>query len=58
MLTSLALYLSLMMAIYLFSYSFIEGLKISESDDHVYGGTFIFSVTMAFVFSGLTYVFL
>jgi hypothetical protein len=57
MLETIALYLSLIMAVYLFLYSFIEGIKMSDSEKEVSGGTFIFSMTMAFVFSGLTYLF-
>jgi hypothetical protein len=52
----LPLYLSLVMAIYLFIYSFIEGIRISNSEEKVSGGTFIFSMTMAFIFSGFTYL--
>lgn len=55
MLETLPLYLSLIMAIYLFIISFIEGIRISNSEGKVSGGTFIFSFTMAFIFSGFTY---
>lgn len=58
LITKAALFLSFFMAIYLFSYSYIEALRISESDEKVYGGTFIFSSAMAFVFSGFTYLFI
>ncbi len=57
MVMDVAQYLSYFMAIYLFAYSYVQALKISESTRPVRGGTFIFSVTMAFTFSGLTYVF-
>ncbi|MDZ5471996.1 hypothetical protein SM124_09580 [Bacillus sp. 31A1R] len=57
MLESVALYLSLVMAIYLFAFSFWEGIKIANSDEKVFGGTFIISITSAFIFSGLTYAF-
>ncbi|WP_222119473.1 hypothetical protein [Siminovitchia fortis] len=46
------------MALYLFSYSYIEAIRISNSDDKVEAGTFIFMSCMAFVFSGFTYVFM
>ncbi|MGR3765487.1 hypothetical protein [Rossellomorea sp. NS-SX7] len=52
-----AQYLSYFMAIYLFAYSYVTGLKISESTKPVRGFTFILSVVMAFVFSGFTYTF-
>jgi hypothetical protein len=58
MLIKAALILSFIMAIYLFAISFVQAIKISESETEVRGGTFIFSVTMAFIFSGLTYVFI
>lgn len=57
MLESIALYLSLFMAIFLFAYAFWEGMKIANSEEKVYGGTFILTVTFAFIFSGLTYTF-
>lgn len=49
---------SFFMAVFLFLYSYIEALKISNSEGKVYGGTFIFSIVMAFIFSGFTYVFI
>ncbi|HEY4552092.1 MAG TPA: hypothetical protein VIG80_02745 [Bacillaceae bacterium] len=58
MLPNIALAVALITAIYLFSYSYIEALRISNAEDKVYGGTFIFSSIMAFVFSGLTYLFI
>ncbi|MBS4200117.1 hypothetical protein KHA93_10775 [Bacillus sp. FJAT-49732] len=58
MLTKIALIIALCMTVYLFSYSYIEALRISNSEERVYGGTFIFSSIMAFVFSGLTYLFI
>ncbi|UAC47655.1 hypothetical protein K6959_13580 [Bacillus aquiflavi] len=54
---TLALYLSLFMAIFLFSFAYIEGIKIANTEGKVYGGTFIFTVMMAFVFSNLAYTF-
>lgn len=57
MLESVALYLSFIMAIYLFAFSFIEGIKIADSEEgKIRGVTFIFSFTFAVVFSGLTYI--
>ncbi|MCA1057177.1 hypothetical protein LCM10_19720 [Rossellomorea aquimaris] len=56
-LIQLAQYLSYFMAIYLFAYSYVLGLKISDSTRPVRGFTFILSVVMAFVFSGFTYTF-
>lgn len=58
MLQTLALYLSLSMAIFLFAFAFFEGIRITNSDGKVYGGTFIVSVVSAFIFSGFTYVFI
>jgi hypothetical protein len=57
MLTNIALFLSFIMAVYLFAYSYVQALQICESKTPVRGMTFIFSVVMAFVFSGFTYVF-
>ncbi|HBZ09418.1 MAG TPA: hypothetical protein DEO65_06010 [Bacillus bacterium] len=57
-LTSIALTISFLMALYLFSYSYIEALRISNSDEKVEAGTFIFMSCMAFVFSGFTYMFI
>ncbi|WP_335870395.1 hypothetical protein [Bacillus sp. 2205SS5-2] len=51
MLTLLAFYVSFSTAVYLFSFSYIEALKIFSSSEKVYGGTFIFATTMALVFS-------
>ncbi|MGG0889699.1 hypothetical protein ACUXCC_003494 [Cytobacillus horneckiae] len=53
-----ALYLSVIMAIFLFSYSYVEGIKIANSEGKVYGGTFIFTVTAGFIFSRLSYIFM
>lgn len=58
MLQSIALYVSLIMAVYLFGYAYIEGLKIANTEDKAYGGTFIFSVVSAFIFSRFTYIFI
>ena len=57
MLQTLALYLSLIMAILLFLYAFFEGIKIADSEEKVHGGTFILTVTSAFIFSAFTFVF-
>lgn len=55
-LVSVAFYLSFIMAIYLFIFSFVEGIKMANSNEKVRGGTFIFTLTCAFVFSGFTYL--
>lgn len=55
-LESVALYLSFIMSVYLFAFSFIEGIKIANSNEKVQGGTFIVTLTLAFVFSGFTYL--
>lgn len=57
MLQTLALYLSLIMAIFLFLYAFFEGIKIADAEGKVQGGTFILSVISAFIFSAFTFVF-
>ncbi|WP_191090843.1 hypothetical protein [Niallia endozanthoxylica] len=57
MLQSIALYLSFIMAVFLFLYAYFEGIKIADSDDKVYGGTFILTTVSAFVFSALTFAF-
>ena len=57
MLQTLALYLSLIMAILLFLYAFFEGIKIADTEGKVHGGTFILSVVSAFIFSAFTFVF-
>lgn len=58
MLQTIALYLSLIMAVYLFLYAFFEGIKIADTDtdEKVYGGTFILSIISAFVFSTFTFM--
>ncbi|MCP3740689.1 hypothetical protein [Rossellomorea sp. BNER] len=59
MLVNFALIISILMALYLFSYAYIEGIRISDADQKVDGGiTFIFSIMMAFSFSGITYLFI
>ncbi|MEK3887687.1 hypothetical protein [Bacillus sp. FSL K6-3431] len=58
MLTTTAFIITLIMTVYLFSYSYIEALRISNAEEKVFGGTFIFSSSMAFVFSGLCYLFI
>ncbi|MGN7403470.1 hypothetical protein ACTHO0_26845 [Cytobacillus praedii] len=50
--------MSVIMAVFLFSYSYIEGMKIANSEGKVYGGTFILSVTAACIFTGLSHVFI
>ncbi|WP_428911230.1 hypothetical protein [Niallia sp. Krafla_26] len=56
MLQTIALYLSLIMAVFLFLYAFFEGIKIADSEEKVRGGTFILSVVSAFIFSGFTFI--
>ncbi|WP_338471987.1 hypothetical protein R4Z10_04270 [Niallia sp. XMNu-256] len=56
MLQTVALYLSLIMAVYLFLYAFFEGIKIADTDEKVHGGTFILSVISAFIFSTFTFI--
>lgn len=56
-LEDIALYLSFIMAVYLFAFTFFEGIKIANTEDRVNGTTFIFTCTSAFIFSGLTYIF-
>ena len=56
-LTNFALTVALLMTLYLFSYSYIEAYRISHGEK-VYGATFIFSSIMAFVFSGIAYLFI
>jgi hypothetical protein len=58
MLEMVALFLSVFMAVFLFSYAFVEGIKIANSKEKIYGGTFIFSIIAGFAFSRLTYVFI
>lgn len=57
-LTHIGLYTSTLAAVYLFAYAYIEAIRISNATEKVYGGTFIFSTVMAFVFSGFTYLFI
>lgn len=56
MLVDVALYLSFIMAIYLFTFTFIEGIRIANAEGKVNGTTFIFTCTSAFIFSSLTYI--
>jgi hypothetical protein len=56
MVQTAVIYLSLIMAVYLFIFSYIEGIRISNSEEKVSGGTFIFSFPMAVIFSGFTYM--
>lgn len=58
MLESIALYVSFLMAVFLFGYAYVEGLKIANTNGKAYGGTFIFSVVSALIFSRLTYFFI
>ncbi|WP_180955680.1 MULTISPECIES: hypothetical protein [Bacillus] len=53
-----ALYLSLVMAIFLIAFAYFEAIKISNADGKIYGGTFIFSVTSGFIFFGFTHIFM
>ncbi|WP_257959307.1 hypothetical protein [Bacillus sp. V3-13] len=53
-----ALYLSLVMAIFLFAFAYFEAIKISNADGKICGGTFILSLTSGFIFSGFTHIFL
>ncbi len=57
MLQTFALYLSFIMTLFLFSYAYIEGLKIANTEGKVRGETFIFSVTAALIFSSFTFAF-
>jgi hypothetical protein len=57
MLQTFALYLSFIMTLFLFSYAYIEGLKIANTEGRVRGGTFIFSVAAALIFSSFTFTF-
>jgi hypothetical protein len=59
-LTKAALIISFLMAMYLFAYCYLEALRISDADpdEKVEGGTFLVMSIMAFVFSGLTYLFI
>ncbi|MFT9596640.1 hypothetical protein [Mesobacillus sp.] len=58
MLQSIALYLSLIMAILLFSIAYIEAIKIANAEGKVHGGTLIFSSVCALLFSRFTYLFI
>ncbi|MDT0162423.1 MULTISPECIES: hypothetical protein [Bacillus] len=58
MLQTAALYLSFIMAVFLLAFSYFEGIKIADSEEKVYGGTFIFTTVSGFIFSGLTYAFI
>ncbi|PLS14620.1 hypothetical protein CVD28_27320 [Bacillus sp. M6-12] len=49
---------SFIMSLYLFSVAFLEAINISNNEEgKVRGGTLIMSLTLAFVFSGFTYLF-
>ncbi|RFU70772.1 hypothetical protein D0469_04785 [Peribacillus saganii] len=57
-LSYLGLVVSFIMSLYLFIVAFIEALNISNNEEgKVRGGTLIMSLTLAFVFSGFTYIF-
>ncbi|MBT2662815.1 hypothetical protein [Bacillus sp. ISL-45] len=58
MLQSIALYLSLLMAILLFSMAYIEAIKIANTEGKVHGGTLILSSVCALLFSRFTYLFI
>lgn len=55
---NIGLIISLAMTLYLFSFTYIEALRISNHEGKVDGGTFIFTFIMAFLFSSLTYLFI
>jgi hypothetical protein len=57
LLQSFALYLSLIMAIFLFTVSYIEAIKIANSEGKVHGGTFILTTVCGLLFSRFTYLF-
>lgn len=57
MLESVAFYLSFIMAVYLFAFSYIEGIKIANSEGKVLGGTFLFTFILALIFSSFTHQF-
>jgi hypothetical protein len=57
MLQTVALYLSFIMTLFLFSYAYFEGIQISNTEGEVHGGTFIFSIVSAFLFSKFTFIF-
>jgi len=57
MLESIAFYLSLFMTLFLFVRGYIEAILIANSSEKVYGGTLIFCVVFALIFSKATFVF-
>lgn len=57
MLETSAFYLSLIMALFLYIRGYVEAIHIANSKEKVYGGTLIFCVVFALVFSKLTFVF-
>lgn len=57
MLESISFYLSLLMTLFLFVRGYIEAMLIANSQDKVYGGTLIFCVIFALIFSKLTFIF-
>ena len=59
MFIKLGLIISIISALFLFSYSYMEALNIANTaDEKVYGGSFLFFTIMAFVFTWLSNVFL
>ena len=50
-LKAFAMFLSLAMCIFLFTYSYMEGIRMSNEEGKVRGGTFIFSIVMGLVFA-------
>lgn len=58
MLETIGFYLSFLMALFLFARGYIEAIKIANSQDRVYGGTLIFCLVFAFIFSKLTIIFI
>lgn len=57
MLETVAFYVSFITAVLLILRGYYEAIKISNSDDRVYGGTLIFCVVFALFFSKMTFVF-
>jgi hypothetical protein len=49
-----AMFLSFVMCLFLLSYAYMEGLRISNSEGNVQAGSFLFSATMGLVFAFFT----
>ncbi|MGJ7920028.1 hypothetical protein [Neobacillus sp. LXY-4] len=58
MLETVAFYISLLMAVLLFIRGYVEAIEIAGSTEKIYGGTLIFCLVFALIFSRLTYVFM